>query len=219
MKERSSPLLCSDARPVYAIFLPLDSKLPHLPRPHSSFDRFIGFSPLFIYIYILYIYYIPVMKISCDVSGDAAVSSRTGMITGQIRCLVSLTRMWKRERGHSRGREREGKGRDERHLSISFNPTFPCRLLLSIYYKLFCRSPRGAACPADGENTRAFHSIKFDKVRRRCTEVPEGVSRYRESKMARVSSISGSRIDDTALETETAFQNLSIVHRVPLFYP
>lgn len=55
MKERSSPLLCSDARPVYAIFLPLDSKLPHLPRPDSSFDRFIGFSPLSIYIYILYI--------------------------------------------------------------------------------------------------------------------------------------------------------------------
>lgn len=82
MKERSSPLLCSDARPVYAIFLPLDSKLPHLPRPRSSFDRFIGFSLLSIYIYVLYIYYIPVMKISCDVSGDAAVSSRTGMITG-----------------------------------------------------------------------------------------------------------------------------------------
>lgn len=120
------------------------------------------------------------MKISCDVSGDAAVSSRTGnMITGQIRWLASLTKEGPFER----------KGRDERHLSISFNPTFPCRLLLSIYYKLFCRSPRGAACPADGENTRAFHSIKFDKVRRRCTEgeIPEGVSRYRESKMARVS--------------------------------
>lgn len=188
---------------------------PDLARRSTVSSDFLLFSS----IYILYIYYIPVMKIFCDVSGDAAVSSRTGMITGQIRCLVSLTRMWKRERGHSRGREREGKGRDERHLSISFNPTFPCRLLLSIYYKLFCRSPRGAACPADGENTRAFHSIKFDKVRRRCTEVPEGVSRYRESKMARVSSISGSRIDDTALETETAFQNLSIVHRVPLFYP
>lgn len=119
------------------------------------------------------------MKISCDVSGDAAVSSRTGnTITGQIRWPASLTKE----------RPFERKGRDERHLSISFNPTFPCRLLLSIYYKLFCRSPRGAACPADGENTRAFHSIKFDKVRRRCTEgIPEGVSRYRESKMARVS--------------------------------
>lgn len=56
MKERSSPLLCSDARPVYAIFLPLDSKLPHLPRPRSSFDRFIGFSLLSIYIYIRTIY-------------------------------------------------------------------------------------------------------------------------------------------------------------------
>lgn len=186
MKERSSPLLCSDARPVYAIFLPLDSKLPHLPRPRSSFDRFIGFSLLSIYIYVLYIYYIPVMKISCDVSGDAAVSSRTGMITGANTVgLPPLTRGCGgdgEKRGRSRGKER--KGGKERHLSISFNPTFPCRLLLSIYYKLFCRSPRGAACPTDGENTRAFHSIKFDKVRRRCTEggggVPEGISRYRE---------------------------------------
>lgn len=192
MKERSSPLLCSDARPVYAIFLPLDSKLPHLPRPRSSFDRFIGFSLLSIYIYVLYIYYIPVMKISCDVSGDAAVSSRTGMITGANTVgLPPLTRGCggdREKRGRSRGKER--KGGKERHLSISFNPTFPCRLLLSIYYKLFCRSPRGAACPTDGENTRAFHSIKFDKVRRRCTEGGEGYPRefpvIAKSKMARV---------------------------------
>lgn len=125
-----------------------------------------------------------------------------------------------RRRGAVREGEKGGKGRDERHLSISFNPTFPCRLLLSIYYKLFCRSPRGAACPADGENTRAFHSIKFDKVRRRCTEVPEGISRYRESKMARVSSIPVS-ISMTRLpyysRDRDSFQNLSIVHRVPLF--
>lgn len=192
MKERSSPLLCSDARPVYAIFLPLDSKLPHLPRPRSSFDRFIGFSLLSIYIYVLYIYYIPVMKISCDVSGDAAVSSRTGMITGANTVgLPPLTRGCGgdgEKRGRSRGKER--KGGKERHLSISFNPTFPCRLLLSIYYKLFCRSPRGAACPTDGENTRAFHSIKFDKVRRRCTGGGRGYPRefpvIAKSKMARV---------------------------------
>lgn len=49
MKEHSSPLLRSDARPVYAVSLPLDSKLPHLPRSASSSDYFIGFSPLPIY--------------------------------------------------------------------------------------------------------------------------------------------------------------------------
>lgn len=110
---------------------------------------------------------------------------------GQIRLACLL---WQEDveggekRGRSRGKER--KGGKERHLSISFNPTFPCRLLLSIYYKLFCRSPRGAACPTDGENTRAFHSIKFDKVRRRCTEGGEGYPRefpvIAKSKMARV---------------------------------
>lgn len=150
------------------------------------------FSSFHLYIYTYYIYYIPVMKISCDVSGDAAVSSRTGMITGANTVgLPPLTRGCGgdgEKRGRSRGKER--KGGKERHLSISFNPTFPCRLLLSIYYKLFCRSPRGAACPTDGENTRAFHSIKFDKVRRRCTEGGEGYPRefpvIAKSKMARV---------------------------------
>lgn len=152
---------------------------PDLARRSTVSSDFLLFPSIYTHtMYSIYIY-TPVMKISCDVSGDAAVSSRTGnTITGQIRWPASLTKE----------RPFERKGRDERHLSISFNPTFPCRLLLSIYYKLFCRSPRGAACPADGENTRAFHSIKFDKVRRRCTEgIPEGVSRYRESKMARVS--------------------------------
>lgn len=150
------------------------------------------FSSFHLYIYTYYIYYITVMKISCDVSGDAAVSSRTGMITGANTVgLPPLTRGCGgdgEKRGRSRGKER--KGGKERHLSISFNPTFPCRLLLSIYYKLFCRSPRGAACPTDGENTRAFHSIKFDKVRRRCTEGGEGYPRefpvIAKSKMARV---------------------------------
>lgn len=187
---------------------------PDLTRRSTVSSDFLLFPSIYIYIY-----YISVTKISCDVSGDAAVSWRTGMITGKYVGLP-LGRGWRKEkRGRSRGRER-GKGRDERHLSISFNPTFPCRLLLSIYYKLFCRSPRGAACPADGENTRAFHSIKFDKVRRRCTEVPEGISRYRESKMARVSSIPVS-ISMTRLpyysRDRDSFQNLSIVHRVPLF--
>lgn len=150
------------------------------------------FSSFHLYIYTYYIYYITVMKISCDVSGDAAVSSRTGMITGANTVgLPPLTRGCggdREKRGRSRGKER--KGGKERHLSISFNPTFPCRLLLSIYYKLFCRSPRGAACPTDGENTRAFHSIKFDKVRRRCTERGRGYPRefsvIAKSKMARV---------------------------------
>lgn len=155
---------------------------PDLARRSTVSSDFLFFPSIYTY----YIYYIPVMKISCDVSGDAAVSSRTGMITGANTVgLPPLTRGCGgdgEKRGRSRGKER--KGGKERHLSISFNPTFPCRLLLSIYYKLFCRSPRGAACPTDGENTRAFHSIKFDKVRRRCTEggggVPEGISRYRE---------------------------------------
>lgn len=161
---------------------------PDLARRSTVSSDFLFFPSIYTY----YIYYIPVMKISCDVSGDAAVSSRTGMITGANTVgLPPLTRGCGRDgekRGRSRGKER--KGGKERHLSISFNPTFPCRLLLSIYYKLFCRSPRGAACPTDGENTRAFHSIKFDKVRRRCTEGGEGYPRefpvIAKSKMARV---------------------------------
>lgn len=87
MKERSSPLLRSDARLVYAISLPLDSKLPHLPRPCLlAFPRHFpsDFSRLPPSILI--------MKISRRVSGGALISPRTY-------CLLANTRnaaLWKR---------------------------------------------------------------------------------------------------------------------------
>lgn len=155
MKERSSPLLRSDARPVYAVSLPLDSKLPHLPRSASSSDYFIGFSPLPIYTGNE-----DFLRCLWRCSGflkDSTITSKY---------VVALTRE-KKEISATKKKERERERQRSFRLSISFNPTFPCRLLLSIYYKLFHWSPREAACPANRENTRVFHSIKFDKVRRR----------------------------------------------------
>lgn len=124
--------------------------LPRLPTISSDFLLFLS---------------IPVMKISCDVSGDAVVSWR--ILRSQANTLLLWQERKKKYQLRRKRRERERERQRSFRLSISFNPTFPCRLLLSIYYKLFHWSPREAACPANRENTRVFHSIKFDKVRRR----------------------------------------------------